>query len=149
MNETDGKALASLSKWGEPQSQWSQDRPNTFTNVFGVVDDQGKTIAGAHVELVVFVSPYLGQVKYVFSLMKVEHGIPSRAYQLEINGRKGLKPTDHAYSHEHYGGERAGRKPADVSWANLSFDGAVELFCERCHLTLTEKLSHYSGLTLK
>lgn len=149
MNESEGRELAKLPKWGEPKEQWAQDRPNTFTNSFGVVDADGKQIKGVHVDLAVFISPRRGQPKFVFTLHKVEHGQPERAYQIEINAREGLRPTDHAYSHEHYGGDKAGRRAADQAWAFCGFERAVTLFCERCNLTLTGPLPHYEALSLK
>jgi hypothetical protein len=147
MTEDEGRVLAARPKLGEPAPEWTQQRPNTLTNSFGVVDEIGKTIRGLHVEFDVFISPRLGQTKYVFSLMRVEFGRCDRAYQLEINGRAGLRPTDHAFSHEHYG--QYGRLVADNSWANASFDEAVQRFCAQCNLTLTGELPDFHGFELK
>jgi len=147
MTEGDGRELASIPKWGEPASEWRQDRPNTLTNTFGVLNEQGQTMPGLHVEFEVFVSPRLGQVKYVLSLMRISFGRPERAYQLEVNCRQGLKSTDHAFSHEHYGDD--GRYKADSSWANASLEVAVNRFLDICKLTLTEELPDYQGFQLK
>lgn len=146
MNEKEGRELAALPKWGEPRSQWAQDRPNTFTNAFGVVDENGQTIKGLHVELVVFVSPRLGISKFVFSLRQFDLGRTERAYQLHINGRKGVLAHQHAYSHEHYGDPRF---QADASWADASFEDAAKRFCVNTTLTLTNEIPDYQGFDLK
>lgn len=146
MNEAEGRELAALPKWGEPRSQWAQERPNTFTNAFGVVDENGQSIKGLHVDLEVFISPRLGISKFVFSLKQFSLGRPERAYQLHINGRKGVLPGDHAYSHEHYGEPRFN---ADTTWGNSSFADAVKRFCLNANLTLTDDLPDYQDFDLK
>ena len=146
MNEKEGKELAAIPKWGEPRSQWAQDRPNTFTNAFGVVNKDGQSIKGLQVELEVFVSPRLGISKFVFSLKQFELGRPERAYQLHINGRKGVLPREHAYCHEHYGEPRF---QANASWAGASFEDAVKRFCANTTLTLTDEMPDYQGFNLK
>lgn len=146
MTEADGRALADLPKWGEPLSDWIQDRPNTLTNAFGVVNEFGQGIKGLQVEFNIYSSSRLALPKYVFSLIQVEHGCHVRAYQLELNRRTGLRPTDHAYSHEHYGNKRIN---ADSSWGNSNFDDAVKLFCSKCNLILTDKLPDYNDFKLK
>lgn len=147
MNETEGRELAAIRKTGEPRGAWSQDRPNTLVNEFGVLDSEGKAIKGLQVELAVILTPRLGLRKFVFTLKRVGQGITERAYQLEINERPTLKPGDHAYSHEHYGQER--RIEASRDWAHASFEEAVALFCSRVNLTLTEPVPHYEGMELQ
>lgn len=134
MDDKEGKELADIPKKGEPASEWRQDIPNTFVNEFGVLDLEDKTIRGVHVELHVFKSPRLSQPRYRFSLYKLIGRHPERAYQQEINCRPGIKPTDHQYSHEHYG--ETIRNVADGSWAYSDFDAALKRFCEKCNLTL-------------
>lgn len=146
MIESEGRDLAALPKWGDPCEQWSQNRPNTLTNAFGVVDEQGQTIKGLHVEFEVFVSPRLGQVTFVFSLMRFELGRIERAYQLHINGRERMRADGHNRSHEHYG---EARFDADKSWKDASFSEAVGRFCKNANLTLTEQLPHYQDFALK
>ena len=146
MTEDDGRELAALPKWGEPNSDWSQDRPNTLTNGFGVLDVDGKTIKGLHVEFEVFTSPTLGLTKFVFSLMRYELGRVERAFQLEINGRPGLRRTDHNYSHEHYG---EAKFKADESWAGAGFVDAVKRLCDAVNLTLTVEMPDYESFKLR
>lgn len=146
MNEKEGREIAATPKWGEPRSDWSQDRPNVLTNAFGLVNKEQQRLKGLQADFDVFISPRLGQVRYVFSLKQYEQGLIQRAYQQEINLRKGLKPSDHAYSHEHYGEIRF---TADPSWASLSFEEAISRFCKYANLTLTESMPHYEGFVLK
>lgn len=146
MNEEDGRKLSALPKWGEPRSQWAQERPNTFTNAFGVVSENGQTVRGLQVEFEVFVSPRLGISKFVFSLRKFELGSPERAYQLHVNGRKGVLPQDHTFCHEHFGEPRFN---ADPNWAGLSFEDAIKRFCSITTLILTDVMPHYQAFNLK
>ncbi len=146
MNEQEARALAAIPKWGEARVEWSQARPNTFTNAFGVVDDEGKAIKGMQVDFEVFVSPRLGLAKFVFSLRRYELGRPERVYQLHVNCRAGLKTTDHACTHEHYGEPRFN---ADEEWMILSFEDAVKRFCAATNLTLSDGLPDYQGFALK
>lgn len=146
MNEIEGRKLAAVPKFGEPRLQWEQARPNVLTNAFGVLNAEGQTIKGLQVDLDVFISPRLGQVKYVFSLKSYNLGLVERAYQLEVNPRQGLKPTDHAYSHEHFGEKRFN---ADPSWATCSYSDAWQKFFKTINLTLTEELPDYQGFVLK
>ncbi len=146
MDEPEGRKLASIAKWGEPREEWSQDRPSTWTNAFGVVDNFGKTIKGMSVELEVFISPRLGFEKFVFTLHQAELKIQQRAYQLHVNNRPGLKIDDHSASHEHYGEPRFN---SDQSWLRLNFDEAVDRFCRMTNLTLTQPLPHYQEFKLK
>ena len=102
------------------------------------------------IDFSVFNSSRLKLPKYVFTLYKFDPSYPlTRAYQLEINCRPGLRYSDHAYSHEHYGTEKDGRVVADKSWANVNFDDAVKLFCKKCTLILTDKLQDYRDFKLK
>lgn len=146
MTEDEGRKLAAIPKWGEPRDQWEQERPNVLTNAFGVLNAEEQTIKGLQVDLDVFVSPRMRQIKYVFSLKSYELGLIERAYQLEINSRQGLRPTDHAYSHEHFGNKRFN---ADPSWANCDFIDAWHKFCKTINLKPTGKLPDYQGLVLK
>ena len=143
MNEREGRELAGIPKIGDPREQWVQPRPNVLRNEFGVMYENGQTIKGVFAEFEVFVSPGLGNVKYVFSLKRFHIG---RAYQLEINTRKSLRPTDHAYSHEHYGEVKYVAKP---TWANCSFQEAVKRFCENSNLKLSVELPEYQDFKLK
>jgi hypothetical protein len=117
-----------------------------LTNSFGVVDGLGKTIKGMSVELEVFVSPRLGLPRFVFTLRQIDLKLAERAYQLHVNNRQGVKITDHAGTHEHYGEPRFN---ADKTWGNLSFEDAVARFCQMTNLTLTEPLSHFQEFKLK
>jgi hypothetical protein len=145
----DGQQLAGVKKFGEPLSEWEQVRPNTFTNSFGVVDGLGQGIRGVHVELSVFITPRLGIVKYVFTLMRNEPGCTARAYQLDIRVQPVLKPADHNFPHEHYGTEREGRLSGDRMWVKATLDQAVNIFCEKCNLTLTGALPDYQAFNLQ
>ncbi len=146
MNEQDGRQLAGIYKRGEPREQWSQDRPNTLTNSFGVVDALGKSIKGMTVEFEVLVSPLLGEARFVFTLRQIDLKLAERAYQLHVNKRHGVKITDHTRTHEHYGETRFN---ADKTWENLSFEEAVARFCQMTNLTLTEPLLHFQEFKLK
>lgn len=146
MIEAEAKELASVAKWGEPNSEWRQDRPNAFSNGFGVVDEDGKTIRGVQVDFEVCIGLRTGSTKFIFTLRRLSMGSPERVYQLEINCRGNLKPNDHAYSHEHFGDKRY---VADSAWANLSFEDAVKMFCDRCNLVLVEALPNYQSFKLK
>lgn len=147
MTEVEAREFCAIQKWGEPCSDWQQNRPNTYTNGFGVLDSDGKAIRGLQVEFDVFVAPRTGLMKFIFSLRRAELGRLERAYQMEINCRSDLRVTDHQYSHEHYGEEV--RNAAEASWANLGFDDAVKAFCDRCNLTLTSPLPDYRGFNLR
>lgn len=146
MNEQEGRELAGIAKWGEPREQWSQDRPNTWTNSFGVVDSIGRSIKGMSVDLEVFTSPHLGLEKYVFTLRQTEIKLPQRAYQLHVNNRKGVKIGDHSASHEHFGETRFN---ADQSWLNLSYKETIDRFCVVTNLTLNRSLLHFNEFKLK
>jgi len=146
MDESEGRSLAAIPKFGEPRDQWSQERANTLTNSFGVTDATGLSIKGVFAEFEVFVSPRLGLARFVFSLKRYEFGRIERAYQMHINCRKGLIPMDHGYSHEHYGEPRF---IADDGWASASFGDAVKRFCEKTNLTLAHEMPDYLGFTLK
>lgn len=149
MTEEESRKQISIPKFGEPEKDWRQDRPNALTNTFGVVNDLGQSIPGVHVKFSVFHSPRLGNEKFVFSLMRVESHIQHRVYQQEINRRRGIKPGDHAYSHEHYGDDKSGRYPATADWANTDFRTAVNRFNNICSLTLTEELPDPEGFNLR
>lgn len=146
MTEEEGRELAGIPKKGEPRSTWIQEKGNTLTNAFGLLDADGKTIKGLTAEFDVFISPNLGQIKMVFSLKRYNLGVTDRAYQLEVNPRKDLRITDHAYSHEHYGEETF---KADTTWANCSFQDAVKRFCTNTNLTFTDTMPDYADFTLK
>jgi hypothetical protein len=145
MNEAEGREIAKIPKWGEPRSIWSQDRPNTLTNTFGVVDADGQSHKGLHAEFEVFISQRLRQCRFVFSLKKFDLGSTERAYQLDINHRSGIRRNDHHYSHEHYG---ESRQIADESWATLDFRSAVSLFCLKANLILTDEMPDYLSFNL-
>jgi hypothetical protein len=146
MIENEGRRIAGIPKWGEPRDQWSQDRPNTLTNAFGLVNAEGQTIKGLLAEFEIFVSPRLGQTKYVFSLKQFELGRVARVYQQEVNFRRGIHPSDHGYSHEHYGEPRF---KADASWACARFEDAVLRFCDKANVSFTAEMPHYQGFVLK
>ena len=147
MNEAEGRELAAIPKTGDPRSEWEQSRGNTHTNTFGVMDEVGRTIQGMYVEFDVFLSPNLRITTFVFSLKrKLKRGETERIYQLEINHAKGIRPTDHRYSHEHYGEPSF---KADTSWASASFRDAVQRFCTNTNLTLSSELPDYLSFQLK
>lgn len=145
----EGQTLTSVKKWGEPLNEWSQDRPHTYTNSFGVVDELGQSIKGLYIELNVFISPRLKIVRYVFSLMQQVPGCHARVYQLDIPLKEGLKPSDHDYPHEHYGTETEGKSVGKNNWLKATLSDAVNIFCEKCNLTLTEELPDYQAFSLK
>lgn len=146
MKEEEGRRLAAVLKQGEPREQWAQDRPHTLSNSFGVMDVDGKTIKGMHVDLDVFVSPRLGLSKFVFTLWQYEAGRKERAYQLHVNARPGLVFKDHNATHEHFGEPRFA---ADSTWSHLTFDEAVARFCRITNLTLIAPLPDYQDFQLK
>ena len=80
MKAEDGKKLAEIPKRGDPSDLWLQDRPNTYTNAFGVVDHKGATIPGLHVEIIVTSTPRLKQEKFVLGLYQETMGKIERAY---------------------------------------------------------------------
>ena len=145
VTEAEGGELAGLPKFGDP-ADWEQVRPHTLSNSFGVTNELGQTIPGLHVEFEVFLSPRLGSTKYVFSLFSTKYGVVERAYQMEVNLRRGLPPNDHRYSHEHYGDRRLA---ASEDWAYASFPKAVERFCQKCNLKLSQELDNYLSFVLK
>ena len=73
-------------------------------------------------------------------------GSLARVYQQEVNTRPGLRPKDHAWSHEHIGTVRI---PADLGWSTLSFDAAMRRFCGRCNLALSAELPDLDALVLR
>ena len=146
MNEAEGRELAAIPKTAEPCDLWLQSTPNSFSNVFGVLNTEGQNLKGLQVELTVCRSPKLSLIKYVFTLRRFQPRLTERAYQLEINLRKGLTPADHAYSHEHYG---EARFIADSSWAFSEYTDAVRIFCSKINLTLIMDLPDYRAFTLK
>lgn len=146
MDEHEARSLLDVPKWGEPEAEWRQDRPNTMTNSFGVVDNLGQSIPGLVAEFSVFRSPKLGIGKYVFTLKKTQFRKWERVYQLEITHQKGLSPRDHGYSHEHFGETR---NIADPSWADCSYAEAVDRFMRICSLKLTGELPDPEGIKLK
>jgi hypothetical protein len=146
--EGEARALMALPKFGDPCSEWSQDRHHrgTASNAFGVVDADGATIPGLQVEFLVYRAPRTNQERYTFTLRRFELGSLSRVYQQEINTRRGLRSTDHAWSHEHIG---TARIPATNDWSSLTLDAAVRRFCEQCNLSLVCPLPEIDALQLR
>ena len=146
--ESEARTLMALPKWGEPCASWRQDRnyPGSASNAFGVVDFQGSAIAGLQIEFEVYRAPRSRQERLTFTLRRFELGRLARVYQQEINTRPGLRPKDHAWSHEHIG---TARMPADLDWSSLLFDAAVRRFCERCNLVLSADLPDLDALVLR
>lgn len=145
--EAEGRELASIPKMGDPRSEWVQERPNTHTNAFGVTDELGRTLEGMYAQFDVFCSPNLKITTYLFTLYrKFKRGDKERIYQLEINLAKGIRETDHRYSHEHYGEPSF---KADTSWANASFRDAVHRFCINTNLKLSSELPDYLSIQLR
>ena len=137
-----------LPKWGEPQGQWTQQRAHagTVTNAFGVVDQDGAAIPGLQVEFLLFRGGRIVHERLTFTLRQLDFGRLVRVYQQEINRRPGLRPTDHAYSHEHIGDVRV---VADPAWSDHSVALAVERFCQSCNLTLHESLPDLDAFELR
>ena len=147
MTEAEGRELAAIPKLGEPRSEWLQEKVNTHTNFCGVTDELGRTLPGMYAEFDVFLSPNLKMTTFVFSLKrKIKKGETERIYQLEINHAKGIRQTDHRYSHEHYGEPSF---KADTSWASASFRDAVQRFCVNTNLKLSPELPDYLSFQLK
>lgn len=144
----DCRQWLALPKWGEPREEWTQDRSHRgkVANDFGLVDGDGVMIPGLQAGFVVFRPPRIVMEKFVFTLWWVEMGVYHRVYQLDINRRKGVRPGDHAYSHEHLGPIRS---PADPAWAMLDFRAAVERFRSTCHLTFSQPLPDPDAIALK
>lgn len=137
-----------LPKFGEPRSEWVQDRAHAGSvyNAFGVLDAEGAAIPGLQVEFSVFRAQRTAQEKYTFSLRRFEFGVLQRIYQQEINTRPRLRLGDHAWSHEHVGDLRV---PATSDWSTLSLAEAVERFCRTCNLKLTEPLPDIDAFELR
>jgi hypothetical protein len=138
-----------IPKWGEPMSEWRPDRSHahTIVNAFGVVDADGATIPGLQVEMVVFRAPRVVMERYVYTLFQLDAiGGRKRVYQLHVNHKKGVRPGDHEYSHEHIG---AARIDADPTWASLSPMAAEQRFCVNCNLTLDPRLPDFDAYTLR
>lgn len=136
-------------KRGEPMSEWRPDRShaNTIVNAFGVVDEDGATIPGLQVEMVVFRAPRVVMERYVYTLFRLDAlGGRKRVYQLHINHKKGVRLGDHEYSHEHIGDLRI---EADGSWASLSPMAAERRFCLNCSLTLDPPLPDFDAYSLR
>lgn len=136
MIEAEARALMALPKWGDPPQAWSQHRTHLgmATLEFGVTDAVGAAITGMHVELAVLRHRRLRISSLKFTLFSLQGVHLERAYQLNVAGRAGLRPTDHDFPHEHMGPTRYQGAPA---WCNLDLVGALALFCQRCNLTLT------------
>lgn len=135
-------------KFGDPASSWHQDKAHIGTqrNTFGVMDEEGATIRGLQVEFLVFRSPRIARDRLTFTLSLFDNGRPWRVYQQEINPQRGLKPSDHAYSHEHVGDARL---TATSDWSSLDFREAVTRFCRVCNLTLEEPLPDLDDFKLR
>lgn len=147
MTEAEGRGLAGIPKTGDPRSDWRQERKNTHTNAIGVMDEFGRTLEGMYAEFDVFSSPNLKITVYLFTLYrKIKKGDKERVYQLEINLAKGIRPTEHRYSHEHYGEPSF---KADESWASAGFQDAVKRFCTNTNLTLSSELPDYLSIQLR
>jgi hypothetical protein len=145
VDEGEARQLAAIPKLAEP-AEWGQIRPHTHSNVFGVLNLDRQAIPGLHVDLEVLVTPRLGLERFVFTLFKVDFGVTERAYQIHINQGRHLRPTDHQYSHEHYGEKSLTASP---DWAYATFDQTVCRFCQKINLQLTSGLEHYTRFSLK
>lgn len=146
--ELEAWVAMAIAKHGEPTDQWTQTRgrPHSVSQAFGLVDADGATITGLTVEFIVYTGKQVKHNKYIFTLWRQDLGGLDRVYQQEIVHRAGLRPTDHAYSHEHIGDRRDTAIPA---WGALNFRDAVERFCTRCNLTLTETLPDPDAFSLR
>jgi hypothetical protein len=147
ITEKEARALADIPKYGEPLMEWRQERPNSISNIFGVTNDIDQGIKGLYIEFCVIGSPRLALPKYVLTLMKQELTCHNRAYQLEINCRPSA--SGHDNSHEHYGTYPEGRYNATGDWPKSNLEEAIQLFCKKCNLTLTESVPDYRAFTLK
>lgn len=148
LTQLEAEVLMVLPKFGDPESSWRQMKGHTgtVTNEFGVMDDQGAAIRGLLVAFEVYRPPRIAIDRFTFTLRRFEGGQLLRVYQQEINPRPGLRPKDHAFSHEHVG---AARHTATSDWSTLSFPEAVARFCRQINLTLTEPLPDLDAFALR
>lgn len=148
VSENDARLIMAQPKWGEPMSEWRQDRGHsqTVSNAFGVVDGDGATIPGLLVEMIVYRAPRIIMDRYVFTLFRLDLGARRRVYQLHINHKRGVRPADHEYSHEHIGTRRVIASP---DWALLTPIAAEDRFCVNCNLTLDPRLPDFDAYTLR
>lgn len=149
ISEMEARQIMAVPKWGEPMSEWRSDRShaNTIVNAFGVVDEDGATIPGLLVEMVVFRAPRVVMERYVYTLFQLDAiGTRMRVYQIHINHKKGVRAGDHEYSHEHIGPVRI---EADREWDSLSPIATEDRFCLNCTLVLDPRLPDFDAFNLR
>jgi hypothetical protein len=148
ISEADARRMMAIPKWGEPMTEWRQDRshPHTIFNAFGVVDGDGATIPGLQVELLVYRAPRVVMERYLYTLFQLELGARRRVYQLHVCHKRGVRPDDHEYTHEHVG---AVRNVAAAEWAFEDSRAAERRFCVNCSLTLTEPIPDFDAFQLR
>jgi len=148
MDGHEARRIMAVRRWGDPPATWAQHRTvrGMVTMEFGVVDPLGAAIVGQHVELAVMRSQRLAQQSIKFTLFAFDGSTLERVYQLDINGRSGLRPGDHDFPHEHIGSDRIVGAP---DWNTLGLRGALALFCQRCTLTIDPPVPDIDDFALR
>ncbi|MBB1161486.1 hypothetical protein [Aquariibacter albus] len=100
---------------------------------FGVVDGDGATIPGMHVQCMATTKPRLTTIAWKITLFQADGAHLLRVYQIDNPGLTGMRPGDHDFPHEHIGEPR---QPDDPAWQSIGFNGMLDVFCQRCALTL-------------
>lgn len=134
--DREASAWMAMPKMGEPSEAWSQHRTHKglSTLEFGLLDGDGAAIPGLHVEIARTAMPRVASVSWKITLFHSDGFRPRRVYQIDNPGRAGMRPGDHDFPHEHVGELRQADNPA---WRLIGFPAMLEVFCQRCTLTLT------------
>lgn len=136
VTEQEARSLMALPKMGDPPQAWMQHRTHKgmATLTFGVLDLDGATHPGLHVECAVVRGPRVAFTAWKITLFYATGYALRRAYQIDNPGRAGMRPGDHQFPHEHIADARQVDNP---HWHAIAFDDMLATFCNRCNLILT------------
>lgn len=148
MTEAEARALMALPKTGDPPGAWAQHRTHKgmATLEFGVLDDDGATRPGLHVECAMVRGPRAAFTAWKITLFTLDGYALRRVYQIENPGRAGMRPGDHQFPHEHVAETR---QPEDATWQHITFGAMLATFCTRCNLTLTGPIPDPDAFALR
>lgn len=122
---------------------------NTLFKVaaFRPVGEDGSTIPGASVEILLRTGVVADRCKYTFTLFRLANQKKRRVYQLEVvppDKRSHAGPPRIYGPHEHYG-EGDDVRPIQSDLCCTDYQQWLELFCSRISLTLDAKLPEPFG----
>jgi hypothetical protein len=132
----EAERLLSLTKFGDPSTGWNKRKEavSLAKCVFGMTDADGRRIQGMTARLSVRYGRRPSFRRFVFGIYHCQNRSDRRAYQLEIVQSSRTITDLHQTPHEHVGRDRIA---GSAEWSGFSYASALQLFCQKTHLTLT------------